>query len=280
MLLTKLSLLKLKRSNNKHFKRFSVCKNITLMLNKKSVYLFVTFTIQIIFSACSSQNLFNSKMASSAEFYNYNPHVQYVVRKDDKVMISVWNHDDLSVGTLYNSAYNSNEVYGKWMMVNDSGNIYIPKFGSFKIEGLTIEQAEDSLKIMFRKLVVNPILDVRILNREIIVMGEVKNSGKQLLEKQNNTLLDVIAKAGDMDIYANKKKVKVIRKFNNYSKYVTIDLTKMDSTLSQNIQVFPGDIVYVPSRGMKNWEKNSTSIIYPLSAIVSSLVLLSSLQKK
>ncbi len=250
------------------------------MLNKKSIFFFSVMAVFIILCGCKSQNLFSSTMASSNEFFNYNPHVQYVVKKDDKVMISLWNHDDLSVGTLYNSAYNSNEVYGKWMMVNDSGMINIPKIGAFKIEGHTIVDAENLLKEQYKKLVINPILEVRILNREITVMGEVKTAGKQLLEKQNNTLLDVIAKAGDLDIYANKKKIKVIRKFGNYAKYVNINLTKMDSTLSQNIQVYPGDVVYVPSRGMKVWERNSTSIIYPLSAIVSSLVLLSSLQKK
>ena len=233
----------------------------------------------MVLCSCSSQNLFNSKMASSKEFFAYNPKLEYIIKKDDKVMVSIWNHDDLSVGTLYNSAYNSNEVYGKWMMVNDSGIVNLPKIGAFKIEGLSMTAAEDSLKLRYKKLIVNPIMEVRILNREVIVMGEVKTSGKQLLEKQNNTLLDVIAKAGDLDIYANKKKIKVIRKYGNYSKFVNINLTKMDSTLSQNIQVYPGDIVYVPSRGMKVWEKNSTSIIYPLSAIISSLVLLKSINK-
>ncbi len=249
------------------------------MLKKKTVPILSVIAVFIMLCGCSSQNLFNSKMASSKEFFDYNPRLEYIIKKDDKVMLSIWDHDDLGVGSLYNSMYNSNEVFGKWMMVNDSGIINIPKFGPFKIAGLSTTQAEDSLKLRFKKIIVNPILEVRILNKEIIVMGEVKTSGKQLLEKQNNTLLDVIAKAGDLDIYANKKKIKVIRKFGNYSKFVTINLTKMDSTLSQNIQVYPGDIVYVPSRGMKVWEKNSTSIIYPLSAIISSLVLLKSINK-
>ena len=235
--------------------------------------------LALLLCSCSSQNLFNSTMADSKEFFAYNPKLEYVIKKDDKVMISIWNHDDLSVGTLYNSAYNSNEVYGKWMMVNDSGIINLPKIGAFKIEGLSMSAAEDSLKLRYKHLIVNPILEVRILNKEIIVMGEVKTSGKQLVDKQNNTLLDVLAKAGDLDIYANKKKIKVIRKFGNYSKFVNINLTKMDTTFTQNILVYPGDIVYVPSRGMKVWEKNATSIIYPLSTIISSFVLLKSIKK-
>jgi polysaccharide biosynthesis/export protein len=249
------------------------------MLQKKSFVYFLSIVVLMMLSACASQNLFKSEMASSNEFFNYNPHIQYVIKKDDKVMISIWNHDDLSVGSLYNSAYNSNEVYGKWLMVNDSGNIYIPKFGDFKIEGLTIAQAETALKDLYKKIIVDPILDVRILNREVVVMGEVKTAGKQILEKQNNTLLDVIGKAGDFDIYANRKKIKVIRKFGNKIKYVKINLTEIDSTFSQNIQIYPGDVVYVPSRGMKAWERNSTSIIYPLSAIISSYVLLRSIKK-
>ena len=162
-----------------------------------------TFCFFIVFlSSCTSKNLLMepigerySEVADLNPVFQYNPNYQYTIRKNDKVSISVWGQDELSVGSIY-GVYNSNEIYGKWLMVDANGFIEIPKVGSKKIIGYTVPQLKDSLQAIFGKWVVNPIVDVKILNKEITVLGEVRVPQTLVVDKDRNTLFEVISKSG------------------------------------------------------------------------------------
>jgi len=244
----------------------------------------ITFTISmfliiIFLSSCVTQNLMVPSRKDALDLqkqdsvFAFNAHYEYTLRKDDKINLSVWDNDDLSVGSIY-GIYNSNEVYGKWLMLDDAGTVSIPKLGQVTLIGLTIPQAKQKLTEAFRKWIVNPIVDVKVMNKEVTVLGELKTPGKYLLEKENYTLLDLIGKAGDFDFYANKKKVQVIRIVNQQPIYFTADLTTMRGFTAGNIQIHPGDIIYVPSRKGKDWDKRAGSTIVPIASAISTAVLL------
>jgi polysaccharide export outer membrane protein len=229
----------------------------------------VAFLLVLSLSSCSTQNLFQGKYPlAPQEVFKDQPGYQYLIRKDDKVSISVWDHDDLSVGSVY-GIYNSNEVYGKWLMVDGRGEIAIPKMGRFHIEGLSLMQAEDSLTKALSRQVVHPVVKVKVLNREVTVMGEVKSPGNLLIEKEEIRLTEVLGKAGDFDFYANKKKVHLLRKVGEQTYCQQINLTRD----WQNPRILPGDIVYVPSKRGKDFDKRITTMI-PLTSTVTALIII------
>jgi len=230
-------------------------------------------------SSCSTQSLLmKGKIERNRAYFRPDPGYQYTIKQGDKVSISIYDHDDMSVGSVF-GIYNSNEVYGKWLMVDVDGNITIPKLGQVHVGDSTVAAATKMLTEMYGKWIVEPTVVVKILNKEVDVLGDVNTPGKYVVEKDNNSLLDVIGKAGDFGFYANKKKVHVLRYVNDTPRSVRINLTKADKLFSQNIAVRPGDIVYVPSRKSKVWDKRSGSIIIPLATIISSAVLISTLKK-
>lgn len=204
---------------------------------------------------------------------------QYTLSKDDKVSISVWDHDDLSVGSLY-GIYNSNEVYGKWLMVDAKGEIAVPKIGNIYVQGLSVLQVEEKLKTEYKKWIVNPIVELKVLNKEVTIVGELKTPGKYLLEKENNTLIELIGKAGDFDFYADKKKVQLIRKERGQTKNIVIDLTTSKGFALAQMNVQPGDVIYVPSRKGKHWDKRAASTIVPIATVISTVVLVLGIIKK
>ena len=210
--------------------------------------------------------------------FQYNPNYQYTIRKYDKVSISVWGQDELSVGSIY-GVYNSNEIYGKWLMVDANGYIEIPKVGSKKIIGFTVPQMKDSLQAIFGKWVVNPIVDIKILNKEITIMGEVRVPQTLVVDKDRNTLFEVISKSGGFEFYANLKYIKVIRQIGDSTITSNINLTHSGDYLSKNIQLYPGDLVIVPSKVNKEFDKRISTIV-PLTATISSLAVLIGLLNK
>jgi polysaccharide biosynthesis/export protein len=244
----------------------------------KSVLFMIAVVITAVgFNGCTAQHLFNKNESLSTlvvgdtAWFKNDPNYEYSIRKDDKITISVWNHDDLSVGSLY-GIYNSNEVYGKWLMVDAAGNIPVPHIGVVNVGGLTIRQAKDTLVKRYSALVVNPVLEVKVLNKDVTVLGEVKTPGNYLLEKENNSLVELIGRAGDFEFYADRKHIQVLRMADGLQRKITVNLTGRDQKFETNIQLHPHDIVVIPSRRGKMWDKKSGSVI-PVASVISALAL-------
>lgn len=231
-------------------------------------------------SSCKTHNLLVEKKGESRfqhqkpdSAFLYDESYEYRIVKDDKISMSVWGHDDLSIGSLF-GIYNSNEVYGKWVMVDNKGQITLPKVGYFHIQGLTVMQAKDSLQKVYAKWLVNPVIEVKVLNKEITILGELKNPGKYLVEKDMTSLFDIIARAGDFEPYANKKTIKVVRQFGKEVKMINVDITKADNYLNRNIQLHPGDVVVVPSKKSKDFEKRISTIIPLASSATAAAIVI------
>jgi polysaccharide export outer membrane protein len=203
----------------------------------------------------------------------YNPDYQYKIRKDDKLSISVWGQEELSVGSSY-GIYNSNEVYGKWLLVDDSGTIEIPKLGTYCVKDLTLQELKQILKLEFSKWILNPIIDIKVLNKEITVMGEVRSPKVIQVDKDQNTLFEIIAKCEGFDTYANLKYVKILRQDGENVIVANIDITESKGYLFKNIQLYPGDIVLVPSRRYKEFDRRVSIIIPFTTAITAAAILL------
>jgi len=226
-----------------------------------------------LLSSCT-QNLFQTKRILPApSALSVGPEYQYRLRKDDKISISVWDHEELSVGSIY-SLYSVNEVDGKWTLVDAAGNLNVPKVGAFHVEGLTIPEAEAQIEKVMGKWIVNPQLTLKVLNMQTTVLGEVGAPGNQRLEKERNTLVEVLGKAGDFGVYADKRHVKVLRQNVLGTQTTEIDLTQLTGFERDNLVILPGDVVYVPSKNGKQFDRKSPSVLGIASIISTTLVFL------
>lgn len=229
--------------------------------------------VVLFFSSCKTQNLLvQDDTVKDSTTFAYDADYQYKIRKDDKISISVWGEDDLSVGSTY-GIYNSNEVYGKWLLVDAKGAIEIPKIGTTVVVGKTLPELKDYLKIQLKKWLVNPIVDVKVLNKEVTVLGEVRNPNTIQVDKDHVNLLEMISKTGGFDFYANLKSVKIVREQDDKVSITNLDLTKSKDIRNTNILLHPGDIVIVPSKKNKDFDKRVASII-PLTSAISTAAII------
>jgi polysaccharide export outer membrane protein len=231
------------------------------------------FTLLTLFTSCRTQNIFESNLETyNSSAFLYNADYQYKIRKDDKISISVWGEDELSVGSIY-GIYNSNEVYGKWLMVDANGNIEIPKIGTKNVLNKTIPELKDTVKEELKRWLVNPIIDIKVLNKEITMLGEVRNPNTITIDKDNVNLLQLISKAGGFDTYANLKLIKIVRQEGENVRVTNVDLTNGTTIMNSNIQLHPGDVVIVPSKRNKEFDKR-ISVIIPFTTAISAAAII------
>lgn len=218
--------------------------------------------------SCANQNMFQTAKESAdsdSTFALLGKEYEHILSPDDKVSISIWNHDDLSIGSAF-SIYNTNESFGKWVLIDRDSSCAIPYIGKQKLGGLTIREAEHLVADSLSTYVNNPLVEIRVLNREVSILGEVVRPGNYILEKELNTLVEFIAKAEGTTFYSDIKKVQIIRDDKPY----LIDLREFDRFPEKNIYLKSGDIVYVPSKKGKFFD-NKAPVLIPIASVLTSI---------
>lgn len=248
------------------------------MKNTLTIFIFLFIGASLI-SSCTTTNLLYDDISEDdltreeEKLFKFDSDYQYTIRKDDKITISVWEQSELSVGSTY-GIYNSNEVYGKWLMVDVNGNIEVPRTGTLNVEHLTIPELKVLIKDSLSELLVNPIVDVKILNREISFLGEFRDPATVSIDKERNYLLDLVAQVGGFEFYANLKEIKVLRQVREDTQVINLDLSKNGDFKYKNIPLYPGDIVIAPSKNFKAFDRRLSNIIPFTSAITAAAIFL------
>lgn len=238
----------------------------------------IPLNIFLIFliSSCNNAQLFQYKgdyiRENIASFEYLESTYSHILSPDDKLSLSVWNHDDLAIGSAY-SIYNTNESFGKWILIDQDSIATLPFIGKIKIAGLTIADAEKIITSKMSVTIKNPIVKLKVLNREVTVLGEVISPGNYQLEKESNSLIEVFGKSEGFNFYSNTKRIVIIRNGNACK----IDLTQLSTFEKNNILIRNEDIIYVPSKKIKALQLNSP-ILIPFATALTSVGIIISLK--
>ncbi len=184
------------------------------------------------------------------------------------------------VNYTYQQTNNLNPAIG--YMVDNDGSISLPLVGKVKVSGLNTKEVADLITGKLEKYLVNPVVNVRMLNYNVAVMGEVNKPSVYTIPNERITLPEVLSLAGDLTIYARRDNVLVIRENDGKRLFTRIDLTKRDFFDSPYYYLQPNDVVYVePGKGRK-LTTDKTVLLAPTLLSGASLltVLLSIILKK
>jgi len=124
------------------------------------------------------------------------------------------------------------------------------------------------------KYIKNPIVNIRLTNFKITVLGEVKKPGTYIIKNERVTLPEALGMAGDLTISGKRDNVLVIREINGVKSKVRIDLTKDDIFTSPVYYLAQNDVIYVEPKKSKIQDSTfgkSTSVAFSLVSIVLQL---------
>jgi len=130
-------------------------------------------------------------------------------------------------------------------LVDIDGNIDYPVLGKIKLLGLTVEEAKMLLKEKLSGYLKDPIINIRILNFEITVLGEVRAPGTYTVSGERVSLLKALGMAGDLTIKGKRDNILVIRDFNGTKTYTRVDLRNKELFDSPVYFLTQNDVVYV-----------------------------------
>lgn len=161
-------------------------------------------------------------------------------------------------------------------LVDNGGNIEIPLLGALKAAGLTKSQLKEAIlkQISDRRILIDPIVDIRFLNYEITVLGEVAKPNVITVPNDKISLLKALSLSGDITAFGKRENVMIIRE--NEGKKVVTRVNLNSSTFLQSPYYYlqPNDVVYVETTSNRSASVDKTRLILPaVMSAISVLVL-------
>jgi polysaccharide export outer membrane protein len=163
-------------------------------------------------------------------------------------------------------------------LVDKNGEIDFPVIGKIKIAGLSPSETQALLEKKLADYLVNPIINIRIKNFTVTILGAVGRPGTYPVNGEQITIMEALGLAGDITIKGRKDNVMVIRDFDGTKVYNRINLNQKDALKSPVFYLTQNDVVYVePNKSGKtasSLDQRASIAVSIISVLITSTVVL------
>ena len=250
--------------------------NFKTMTKTNTKYLLILGFALLLTNCMSSKKIvyFQESDAITLEdtLVNFQPQIQL----GDLLTIHVSANDPLTAETF--NLYEGPSMIGNPKLlpylVDGEGQINFPVLGKLKLTGFTTQQIGDQITEALTTYLVAPIVNVRLTNFKITVMGEVKTPGTYTIPNERITIIEALGLAGDLNIQAKRRSVMLIRENNGTRDFITVDLTYKALFNSPYYYLVQNDVLYVAPNKTK---VNSAAVGSSTGIFISALSILISL---
>jgi polysaccharide export outer membrane protein len=156
-------------------------------------------------------------------------------------------------------------------LVSQDGTIEFPALGKIMAAGLTKEKLKEEItkRLLDSKLLIDPIVTVRMLNYRVTVLGEVARPTVVSVPNERISILEALGIAGDITIYGKKENVLLIREEKGGKLIKRINLNSSEIFSSPYYYLKSNDIVYVEPNQARVASASRTQQLLP--TILSAL---------
>ena len=169
--------------------------------------------------------------------------------------------------------------------VDENGDLFMPVIGKVACAGKSRAEVADAIAnaIIDGGYIADAAVNIQFADMKLFVLGEVAKPGQFDVTRDQITILEALAMAGDMTIYGNRTNVSVVRKENGVTTTHIINLLDSSCFNSPAYYLQQGDVVYVQPKkqraasGEINQNRNFwisiTSTLISAATLVTTIIL-------
>ncbi|WP_263357930.1 polysaccharide biosynthesis/export family protein [Acidicapsa ligni] len=158
---------------------------------------------------------------------------QFILGAADIIRINVWKNTELS----------------QTVTIGPDGFVSLPLLGDVHVSGMTANELGAVIASRLSSFIVSPQVTVSVVDihsRQVYVLGQVNKPGGYPLIAPI-TVLQLIAQAGGLNTYANRKGIVILRATKDNVQKIPFNYNNViHGNAKQNIDLQPGDTVVVP----------------------------------
>jgi polysaccharide biosynthesis/export protein len=248
--------------------------------------LMTLFIGSLVFSGCSMKEytLFQDEDRSEEPtdvndtVYQNEMVFENKIQPNDRVEIMVYNQSSAGPGQL-TSMISLDDVRGgvrgadetRGLLVTQEGTVRLPLIGSVNLWGYTEDEATKYLMDEYGKYLRSPYVTLKIMNQRLFILGEVNTPGVVPITNGTISLIEAIARSGDLTDFAERRGILILRGDLRDPEVRMIDLTHMSTIKIASLYLKPNDIVYVQPRASKGRTIAYEEIAPPFELVASIL---------
>lgn len=201
----------------------------------KKMRFFSLVLMSSLLASCAAKDLRVNeyRVASDTPDPTKPPDEFYVLGPGDSLNVQLWKEPSLS---------------GQ-VKVRPDGFVSLPLVNEVQVTGLTTADLRKLLEKKYSEFVNLPHVAVRvdgIASSEVFLVGQINKPGAYPLTG-NDTVLQLITRAGGLTIFAHRRDIKIVRRAGDkVTEFVSDYEAIVDGDLKQDIILRPGDRVIVP----------------------------------
>ena len=134
-------------------------------------------------------------------------------------------------------------------LVDNDGNIDFPVVGTLNLGGMSTKEAEALIKSKvapYMSVSENPIVQVRMSNYKYAMLGGINAPGVYTAPNEKISIVEAIARAGDLNLYGQRDKIFLIRENEHGQReYHQLNINDAEIFNSPYYYLQQNDIVYV-----------------------------------
>lgn len=266
-------------------------KNLLKMILKK-YYIYVALCLAVC-SCAPRQEINYMKDIENIALDNSIKNSRSTLQPGDQLIIMV-SAKDMDVVKPFNQNYSSATTVAQYTvpssnsqvqqmpasgptyMIDTDSNIDFPQIGLINTKNENIETLKTKLIELISAYVKDPVVDVKLMNFKVSVLGEVARPGTYVIPDGNTTLLQTLGLAGDLTAFGVRNNILIVRNVDGKFSQQRIDITSAQFINSPYYYLKQNDIVYVQPNSIR--EKASrvdpnTGLYISIASVIASIAL-------
>ncbi|SBV96243.1 polysaccharide biosynthesis/export family protein [uncultured Dysgonomonas sp.] len=226
-------------------------------------FLLLSISISGIFSSCISSEEINYLQAIDKQ-YPLQEFKEYKLDVGDMISCAISSSDQELVST-FNTVITNNQNVLKTYTIYEDSTVILPFFGTAKVAGHTIQEAEIIVQNLMQQSVKDVQVKVTMANNFFYIYANDKRGSYQVY-KDNMTIYQALAISQQTTGLMDLTRVSIVRKGPDGNTQVkTFDLRSQDVIQSEYYYIKPNDVIYFPTN------KNSFFNISSMSSFITTM---------
>ena len=251
------------------------------------IYIFFIFILILIFfsgTACSpTKTILFEPETDSSVIRSYKAQKNHIptFKKNDIIKVTLISSNE-KFTKLFSEAtennirnqltYTSGAAAQKGFLVSQDGTIDIPFAGKIVAHNRNREEVRNEITEKLREFINEPIIQLKILNFKITVLGDVQRPGTFNIPNEKVSFIEALGIAGDMNITADLSKTRIYRESKDTLKTGYINLNTEDIFYSEYFMLQQNDVIYIPPNKTKSRTSKYSPVYIPLLTSASLLL--------
>jgi len=216
---------------------------------RHSIRLLVVILTGIVMTGCYSHRVIGLLQEPGKhkipEYEKDTVHEPYRIHFNDEIIYRLITMDETISKILGANEGLTNTQYANSYRVYEDGTIDLPFLKPIHIEGMTVPEAQDTIKAAFREIIPDADVKIALYNKTFTVIGDI-NSGEYYIYKENMNIFEALAMTGDLMNSGDRRHVRIIRPHgNDEPEVLEFDIRSNTIIDSKYYYIYPNDVIYV-----------------------------------